>query len=62
VVFALVLTEAIAVDFVDVQVLALQSTERHDSEHRGPAFVAYGPVSWRRLAMCLRWSEQRDCC
>jgi hypothetical protein len=27
------------------QVVAHQSTERHDSEHRGPAVVAFGAVS-----------------
>jgi hypothetical protein len=31
-----------------LQVLVQQSTERHDSEHRGPAVVAYEPVSWNR--------------
>jgi hypothetical protein len=43
-----------------LQVLGQQSTERHDSEHRGPAVVAYAPVSWKTgddRVTCLRWSE-----
>jgi hypothetical protein len=31
-----------------LQELGRQSTERHDSEHRGPAVVAFGHVSWNR--------------
>jgi hypothetical protein len=30
-----------------LQVVEQQSTERHDSEHRGAAVVANAPVSWR---------------
>jgi hypothetical protein len=33
---------------VDLQGLERRSTDRHDSEHRGPAFVAYGTVIWNR--------------
>jgi hypothetical protein len=31
-----------------LQVLVQQSTERHDSEHRGSAVVASATVSWNR--------------
>jgi hypothetical protein len=29
-----------------LQVRVRYSTDRHDCEHRGPAVVAYGAVSW----------------
>jgi hypothetical protein len=31
-----------------LQDIGEQSTDGHDSKHRGPAVVAYGPVSWNR--------------
>jgi hypothetical protein len=43
-----VLSEPIAVISSTLQVPAQQSTDGRDSEHRGPAVVANGPVSWNR--------------
>jgi hypothetical protein len=31
-----------------MQLLEQKSTDRHDSEHRGPAVVTYAPVSWNK--------------
>jgi hypothetical protein len=48
-----------------LQVLEHQSTDRHDSEHRGPTVVASGTVSWKEATMgeaflSLRFLN-RDC-
>jgi hypothetical protein len=42
------LTREIALISSTLQVLARQSADGHDSEHRGPAVVACVPVSWNR--------------
>jgi hypothetical protein len=42
-----------------LQVLGRQSTDGHDSDHRGPAVVAYRSVSWNRGGD--GWSDQLVC-
>jgi hypothetical protein len=45
-----------------LQVIGRLSTERHDSEHRGPAVrrLLSCELEARRQWVCLRWSEHRE--